>query len=79
MQKIYSVMINGRTLESRDLRELLVRAVCAKRKSDSKTVLRQRFDDRPAADNSPGFCAVAGFSSSCHMHLSMGHQATLLK
>ncbi len=34
MIKYYSVMIKGRTLESRDLRELLARAVNEKRKSD---------------------------------------------
>jgi hypothetical protein len=34
MKKYYSVMIKGRTLESRNLRELLARAVNEKRKSD---------------------------------------------
>jgi hypothetical protein len=34
MKRIYSVMIKGRTLESRDLRELLARAVTEKRKLD---------------------------------------------
>jgi hypothetical protein len=34
MAKIYSVMIKGRTLESRNLRELLARAVSEKRNSD---------------------------------------------
>jgi hypothetical protein len=34
MKKYYSVMIKGRTLESRDIRELLARAVNEKRKSE---------------------------------------------
>jgi hypothetical protein len=34
MKRYYSVMIKGRTLESRNLRELLARAVNEKRKSN---------------------------------------------
>jgi hypothetical protein len=34
MKKIYSVIIKGRTLESRDLKELLAKAVTEKRKLD---------------------------------------------
>jgi len=36
MAKIYYVMIKGRTLESRNLKELLARAVSEKRRSDRK-------------------------------------------
>jgi hypothetical protein len=40
MKRIYSVMIKGRTLESRDLRELLARAVNEKRKLDRAVPFR---------------------------------------
>ena len=40
MGKVYYVMIKGRTLESRDLRELLARAVSEKRSSERKFRLR---------------------------------------
>ena len=43
MQRIYSVKINGRTLESRNLRELLARAVNTKRNLDKKTLLGSRL------------------------------------
>jgi hypothetical protein len=40
MRKIYHVNISGRTLESRDLKELLARAVTQKRISDRKFILQ---------------------------------------
>ncbi len=40
MQKIYSVMIKGRTLEGRDLKQLLARAVSEKRSLDRRSSLR---------------------------------------
>ena len=40
MKKVYSVIIKGRTLESRDLKELLARAVAQKRQSDRQFVLQ---------------------------------------
>jgi hypothetical protein len=40
MKKIYHVNISGRTLESRDLKELLARAVAQKRISDRKCILQ---------------------------------------
>jgi hypothetical protein len=40
MGKVYYVMIKGRTLESRDLKELLARAVTEKRNLDRKERLR---------------------------------------
>ncbi len=40
MGKVYYVMIKGRTLESRDLKELLARAVTEKRNMDRKERLR---------------------------------------
>jgi hypothetical protein len=43
MNKIYYVNIKGRTLESRNLKELLARAVCAKRSLDRASHLQARF------------------------------------
>jgi hypothetical protein len=40
MGKIYYVMIKGRTLESRNLKELLARAVTEKRNLDRKARIR---------------------------------------
>ena len=40
MGKVYYVMIKGRTLESRDLKELLARAVSEKRNIDRRERLR---------------------------------------
>jgi len=62
MQKIYSVIIKGRTLESWDLRELLARAVSTKRKSDSRSVFPDRLEGQPAAQKSSNFYVVAGFA-----------------
>ncbi len=39
MYTVYSVKINGRTLESRNLKELLARAVNAKRNPDRRKVV----------------------------------------
>jgi hypothetical protein len=40
MSKIYSVNIKGRTLESRDLKVLLSRAVAQKRKLDRQFIIK---------------------------------------
>ncbi len=40
MNRVYSVKINGRTLEGRNLKELLARAVNAKRNPDRRKVVR---------------------------------------
>lgn len=56
MQKVYSVMIKGRTLESRDLRELLARAVSAKRTSDRKFRLETGSYRRASVENSSRGC-----------------------
>jgi len=53
MQKIYYVMIKGRTLESRDLKELLARAVSEKRSSDRKLRLQSRSYGQAAVENMP--------------------------
>jgi len=43
MDKIYHVIIKGKTLESRDLKDLLARAVSAKRNLDRGTRVRAQF------------------------------------
>jgi len=51
MNKIYHVIIKGRTLESRDLKELLARAVSAKRNLDGKAQIKSRFHRQASAGN----------------------------
>ena len=58
MQKIYYVMIKGRTLESRDLKQLLARAVSEKRNSDRKSRLQGRSYGQ-AVENFSNPCADA--------------------
>ena len=48
MSKVYSVIIKGRTLESRDLKELLARAVAKKRVLD-RQLLHQNLSRGQAA------------------------------
>ncbi len=43
MGRVYTVTINGRTLESRDLKELLARAVTAKRNMGRDRMFRPRM------------------------------------
>ena len=51
MNKIYYVIIKGKTLESRDLKELLARAVSAKRDMDRKARNQARFRTDASAKN----------------------------
>lgn len=51
MNKIYHVIIKGRTLESRNIRELLARAVSEKRKLDRDARLHSQFQRQAAAKN----------------------------
>lgn len=50
MGKVYCVVIKGRTLESRDLRSLLARAVSEKKNGDRRA--RPVFHGRPAGSAS---------------------------
>lgn len=54
MNKIYYITIKGRTLESRNLKHLLARAVAEKRNLDRKSDLQTAFSNRLAGDNSAG-------------------------
>jgi hypothetical protein len=51
MNKIYYVMIKGRTLESRNLKHLLSRAVAEKRNMDHRSNFSTPIHGYPAADN----------------------------
>jgi hypothetical protein len=51
MNKIYHVIIRGKTLESRDLKELLARAVSTKRKLDRKAQIQARFHPHASVQN----------------------------
>ena len=60
MDKIYYVIIKGRTLESRDLKELLARAVAEKRNLDRRSRLQTRFCGPVNGGNASSLCADAG-------------------
>jgi hypothetical protein len=51
MNRIYSVIIKGRTLESRNLKELLARAVAQKKISDRKLLLQNLSRGQAPAEN----------------------------
>jgi hypothetical protein len=51
MGKVYYVMIKGRTLESRNLKELLARAVSEKRNLDRKFRLQARSCESSLPEN----------------------------
>jgi hypothetical protein len=51
MNKVYYVMIKGRTLESRNLKELLARAVSEKRSSDRRFPIQAGAYSRAAIEN----------------------------
>jgi len=59
MQKIYYVIIKGRTLESRDLKELLARAVSEKRNLDRKSLLQNRSYRQAPVENALNPCGAA--------------------
>jgi len=62
MNKIYSVVIKGKTLESRNLRELLARAVCTKRDLDRKLSLQNQSGSRDAFDRAADEIVAAASS-----------------
>jgi hypothetical protein len=64
MKKIYSVIIKGRTLESRDLKELMARAVVAKRNSEQKSYYQDRYCEPVLLDHALAFSACANGPSS---------------
>jgi hypothetical protein len=64
MKKVYSVIIQGRTLESRDLKELLSRAVAQKRISDRKLLLQNLSRGPAHAETAAGSYFTANQAAS---------------
>jgi len=62
MQRVYSVKINGRTLESRNLRELLARAVNAKRNPGRRTMVKDPLYSRVSTADSSGVYTQTGMA-----------------
>jgi len=54
MNRIYSVQINGRTFESRNLKELLARAVSVKRNIRQGRGLRTNFNGKISTEKQAG-------------------------
>ena len=59
MNKIYCISIKGKTLESRNLKELLARAVEQKRKSDRAFMLQNLSRGQVAGVHRAGACIAA--------------------
>ena len=64
MYKVYYISIKGKTLESRNLRELLARAVAQKRISDRALVLQNLSRGQASNMNPPVACMSAGGSAT---------------
>ena len=62
MQRVYSVKINGRTLESRNIRELLARAVNAKRNPGRRIMIKDPLYSRMSVEDSSGAYAQTGMA-----------------
>jgi hypothetical protein len=58
MKKVYYVTIKGRTLESRNLKELLARAVNEKRNQNHKSLLKAQFTAPNSCGNTCQSAAV---------------------
>lgn len=59
MNKVYYIMIKGKTLESRDLKQLLARAVAQKRNSDRAFMMQNLSRGQRSNGSSP----VAGMAA----------------
>ena len=62
MNRVYAVEINGRTLESRNLRELLARAVNAKRNPNQRMMLRSGEYSRVSTADMPEVYPQSGMA-----------------
>ena len=60
MKKIYYISIKGKTLESRNLRELLARAVAQKRMADRACMLQNLSRGQASSMNSSAVCMASG-------------------
>ncbi len=59
MNKVYYIMIKGKTLESRDLKQLLARAVAQKRNSDRAFMMQNLSRGRVSDGNPSSDCMTA--------------------
>lgn len=60
MKKVYYISIKGKTLESRNLRELLARAVAQKKNADRAFMLQNLSRGQASGMNSSAVCMVSG-------------------
>jgi hypothetical protein len=58
MNKVYYIMIKGKTLESRDLKQLLARAVAQKRNSD-RAFMTQNLSRGQGSNGNPSGAGIA--------------------
>jgi hypothetical protein len=56
MNKVYYIMIKGKKLESRNLKELLARAVAQKKNSDRAFMIQNLSRGQTAGKNATGSC-----------------------
>ena len=63
MNKVYYIMIKGKTLESRDLKQLLARAVAQKRNSD-RAFMRQNLSRGQGSNGNPSGACMAARSTT---------------
>jgi len=64
MNKVYYISIKGKTLESRNLKELLARAVAQKRKTDRAFVLQNLSRGQVAGVHPAGACIVSSSAAA---------------
>ena len=63
MNKVYYIMIKGKTLESRDLKQLLARAVAQKRNSD-RAFMVQNLSRGQGSNGNPSGAGIAARSAA---------------
>jgi hypothetical protein len=63
MNKIYCISIKGKTIESRDLKELLARAVAQKRKLD-RACMHQNLSRGQGANVNPSGVSMAASNAA---------------
>ena len=71
MNRVYAVKINGRTLESRNIRELLARAVSVKRNPDQRMKLKTEYFGQTSALMCRGLSSI-GYGCSALMRCKRG-------
>ena len=62
MNRVYAVKINGRTFESRNIKELLARAVSAKRNPDQRIKLGSEYLGRISTADVSGSYPQSGMA-----------------